>query len=155
MYYCGIDLSTTNSGIVIIDDEENVEYYELISPNKSLDIYQRSVEVIRRVCEVVQKYEIRCVAIESGALFGKGRRNELAMLNGAVFYTLLLLDYSVKLLPPSSLKKFATGNGRASKEEIRKATPSLFIQEVEGVVKKSDDIFDAYWLAKYAKTIHK
>jgi Holliday junction resolvasome RuvABC endonuclease subunit len=73
------------------------------------------------------------------------------MLNGAVFYTLLLLDYSVKLLPPSSLKKFATGNGRASKEEIRKVTPLFFIQEVERVFKKSDDIFDAYWLARKAK----
>ena len=54
---------------------------------------------------------------------------------------------------PQNIKKFATGKGNAKKEEI----VSNFMKEISEkftILKKVDDISDAYYMAKYAKSLH-
>jgi len=150
-YYIGIDSSSTNTGIVVLDTSGNIKDYYLISPNKALDINDRILEILKTFLKILSKYaeDNISVAIESAALYGKGKRNELSMLIGALYYLLRLEDREVFLVPPSKLKKFATGNGRASKEDMESATPTFVVQKFKREFKKVDDVVDAFWLATY------
>ena len=54
---------------------------------------------------------------------------------------------------PQNIKKFATGKGNAKKEDII----ANFVKDVSEnftILKKVDDISDAYYMARYAKTLH-
>jgi crossover junction endodeoxyribonuclease RuvC len=65
-------------------------------------------------------------------------------------FLLLLYDMEVPtvIVPPTSLKKYATGNGSASKERMVKAAQKEFTSSVT-----SDDIADALWLAHLAEGV--
>jgi len=61
----------------------------------------------------------------------------------------------ISIVPPTTLKKFATGNGNAKKEAMFDALPSETKQVFEEKTLKSKgrfDVTDAYWLSKYAMT---
>lgn len=149
-----MDLSSTNTGVVILDEFGTPLEVALISPNKSLKFDDRVVKILEELVNLFSSYKNEyelCVAIESGALYGKGKRNELAMLNGAVYYFLRFNKIETHLVPPSRLKKYATGNGRASKEDMANSAPKKFRERVESLFKKADDVIDAYFLAKYCK----
>jgi Holliday junction resolvasome RuvABC endonuclease subunit len=151
-FYIGIDLSTTSTGVVIIRKEDAYLDYYLITPNKAKCLEDRVVDTLKMLQDVFEDYSDKNikVCIESSALYGKGKRNELAMLNGAVYYYLLLKDIDVTLVPPSRLKKFATGNGRADKSDMLSATPKTIGVLFQSKFKKYDDLVDAYWLAKHS-----
>jgi crossover junction endodeoxyribonuclease RuvC len=53
-------------------------------------------------------------------------------------------------IPPTSLKKFATGQGTASKERMTVAAQ----REWPGVDFPTDDAVDAAWLAALARALH-
>jgi Holliday junction resolvasome RuvABC endonuclease subunit len=156
--YLGLDLSSTNTGLVALTEDGTIVKHALISPNKALNFEERVVETIKTISNIVEeftdsnKYQTLRVAIEGGALYGKGKRNELAMLNGAVYYMFLLRGVDTILVPPSRLKKFATGSGRASKGEMLEALPKLTSSSFQRTYKKYDDVVDAYWLATYRLT---
>jgi Holliday junction resolvasome RuvABC endonuclease subunit len=152
--YVGLDLSSTNSGMVILDYKSSLKEHFLISPTKSKDFSSRVLETLRTIRPIIDKYitdgyNIEA-CIEGGALFGKGKRNELAMLNGCIYYMLLDKDIKTTLVPPSRLKKFATGNGRAGKGDMLEALPKSTSQIFQTTYKKYDDVVDAYFLAQYA-----
>ena len=129
-----------------------------MSPNKTLNFEDRVVETLVQLKEILYGYNLGGtvenldVAIESGALYGKGKRNELAMLNGAVFYALKFKGVKVQLVAPTRVKKFATGNGRAGKEDMLEVLPKATSALFQSKFKKYDDVVDAYHLAKYAFT---
>jgi len=141
----GLDLSTTNSGLVELHNGV-LHKFTLISPNKEKDIYDRSAEVIENILlwDIPSNAKI---VIESGALYGKGKRNELAMLNGAVFYCLKMKGFDVSMIPPSKLKKWAVGKGNAKKEDMRAGIAPLILETFLNKYKKVDDLIDAYFLA--------
>ena len=149
--YIGLDLSTTNSGVVILN--EDVEF-KLFS-HKSKDIYERSEVIIQDIKKYLLpiKSKIKGACIESPAYMAKGKVAELSMLTGAVYYFLRENNVKVALIPPSKLKKHFCGNGRASKEEMIAAAPKELVTIFKKEYKKVDDLVDAYGLAKMAKEI--
>ena len=138
-----------------MDEDEKVAYYELISP-KNKDILVRSHSIYNRVKELGVSLGdigevVDLVVIEGSAMRGLGKVVQLAELNGAVVHA-FLVHWNVVRLAPTSLKKFATGNGRAQKDEMQQATPDEVLQMFSDKYKKHDDLIDAYWLARYGLT---
>lgn len=76
----------------------------------------------------------------------------LAGLHFIVTCNLIELQYEVKIVYPSTLKKFATGKGNASKQEMEHCTPSEILDQFK--CKKIDDLVDAYWLAKMGSDLN-
>jgi Holliday junction resolvasome RuvABC endonuclease subunit len=151
MFYVGIDPSSTNTGLVILGD--GVEKYILISPNKAKDFDGRVVDILKELKAIFDAYkgfDIK-VAMEAPSFMSKGKVSQLAMLSGAIYYFLLVNDIPVELVTPSRLKKFATGNGRATKEDMFQSAPPEVRATVSSKYKKVDDVIDAYFLAKYAE----
>ena len=153
--YIGLDLSSTNTGMAVLGEGGVVLKHFLFSPNKALSFDERVLEILDNILEYIDDelnkgFDI-AVAIEGGAFHGVGKRNELAMLNGVVYYSILRRKISVILVAPSRLKKFATGNGRASKEDMLNVLPDSWIELFKKQYKKYDDVVDAYHLAEFIR----
>jgi len=149
--FIGIDPSSTNTGVVILSASGELKDYVLVSPNKTLNFDERVVYILKVLFEIFNKYNNDAeifVSMEGPALYGKGKRSELAMLAGAIYYFLKYNGVPIVIVPPSKLKKFATGNGRASKEEMGEAAPKKILQRFSKEFKKHDDLIDAYFLAR-------
>ena len=141
----GIDTSTTNTAIVVLDDRNKLIDFTLLNP-KDKDIIKRS----QIICKGVLSYfkgvsHTNCKVGIEGASFGSiGKKDKLVMVMGYVYYHLLLEGFDVILLPPSTIKKQFTGNGRADKAEMTEHVPLDVLKEFKGDHKKTDDLVDAF-----------
>jgi Holliday junction resolvasome RuvABC endonuclease subunit len=67
--------------------------------------------------------------------------------------------YSVDIIAPNAVKKLATGNGKAKKQELYEALPESTQKAFDELgVKKTTgryDLTDAYWIAMAIKEKHK
>ena len=145
MRYIGIDTSTTNTAIVILGENKELLNFVLLRP-QGKDIIVRS----QIICEAVSTHfkgisNTNCKVGIEGASFGSiGKKDKLVMVMGYVYYHLLLEGFDVILLPPSTIKKQFTGNGRADKAEMTEHVPLDVLKEFKGRYKKTDDLVDAY-----------
>lgn len=149
-YYIGIDQSYTSTGIVIIDGIDQLIDYKIITSDKSKSIHQRAHDIAEKIMFKIEQYNDVYIAIE-GLAYGM-RGNATRDLAGLQFVIMdNLLDYNVKIVTPTELKKFATGNGRASKDEMIAKLPE-YILNIFNKIKKSKglaDLADAYHLAMW------
>jgi len=144
MKVLGVDPST-KTGLVWIDDPK-IAMVVLNHPDKrglhrleALDIefrgflhqWQPDLVVIEGY-GYANKYTL-ALMVEIGILFRMALHRA-----GIPFYT----------CPPSVLKKFATGKGNAKKSEVAKAVEGKW-----GFFSPSDDLVDAYVLAKIAQEL--
>lgn len=149
MFYLGLDPSLTNFGVVLFDGNENKIVKSIIlktTPAKIME--ERLLKLTNNVFEIITKIKnpqqsLR-IAIE-GLSFGS-RGQSMAEL-GALHYFLriLMLDNNLKyqVVPPTVLKKFICGTGRAKKEQMLLHAYKRFNVSFE-----SSDICDAYCLAR-------
>lgn len=77
MVICGLDLSTTSSGISIIKDGKLI-YNNNILQNKTIDIYDRIYNMQIEISKILKKYNVDCVAIEDVALNASTRNLDTA-----------------------------------------------------------------------------
>ena len=62
--------------------------------------------------------------------------------------------FDVKILTPSTVKKNATGSGKATKQEMFDSLPEK-VQKMFGSIPKSqgrEDLTDAFWIANMIRT---
>jgi Holliday junction resolvasome RuvABC endonuclease subunit len=96
------------------------------------------------------------ILIEDYSMGSKGKVFHIAENTEVLQYNLYLAGKEYHKIPPTSLKKWATGKGNSDKEKMYEK-----FLEIEGVdlkamfgLKKADsplsDIVDSYFLAKYA-----
>lgn len=66
-------------------------------------------------------------------------------------YMIKFADPTLRVATPTTVKKFATGKGNASKEEIFDALPDRIKEEFSKIPKSKGryDLADAYWLSRY------
>ncbi len=154
MFYLGLDPSLTSFGVVLIDgNTENSSIVQSIilktTPIKSIE--ERIVKLSNNVFDIISKVgepskNLR-IAIE-GLSFGS-RGQAFAEL-GALHYFLriLFMDNKLKyqIVPPTKLKKFVCGTGRAKKDLMLLNAYKKFKVSFE-----SSDICDAYCLARMLK----
>ncbi len=151
MIKIGIDSSTTNTAVVMIEDGSMI-YYKVYSP-KQKDILERSAEIVYHITRIFNKDNLTfkskeiVVGIESASFQSRGMRDKLTMLLGAIYYNIRNAGFDIKLLPPSTIKKQFTGNGKATKLEMEESVPEEVMELFNKISKKTDDLVDAYAIA--------
>lgn len=155
MKILGIDQSYTSSGVVLLEDGELVKGHKFTA-NKESNRFAQAYEIAIHLAEVVDEHEPDIIAIE-GLAFGM-RGNVTRDLGGLQFVIISHLqevkNREVEIVAPTSVKKHATGSGRAKKNEMIDNLPeSVYNYFTELGLKKSTglaDLADAYWIAKTA-----
>lgn len=153
MKILGLDQSFTCSGFVIIEDGKLI-HCEKLKTDKNKNIYERTWQVVKRVRELAAQYKPNYLAIEGLAFAAVG--NATRDLAGLQFAVISILRYEdqidVRVVPPTVVKKHATGKGRVDKMELVEALPPEVREAFDAIgVKKTTglrDLADAYWIAQ-------
>lgn len=156
MKILGIDQSLTSTGWVLLEDGEVVKY-GLITSDKNKSNFQRAIDVADQIsweecCHLPDKIVMEGLPFMS-------RSNVTRDLAGLQF---LVVDRLTKtrrtvedlgIIPPTKLKKFATGSGKASKEEMYEALPPEVKAKFSSTLKTKGryDLTDSYWLALHGE----
>lgn len=157
MIICGIDQSTTSTGITIFSKDKKVIAVELIRiPSRKkgqlIPIEERILSVLNEIEEIVIKYNCSYVFLE-GLSYTRNSTSArpLAGLYYGIIMRLLQLKIPYKSFPPLTIKAFAV-KGNASKEEVFNKVPSkiqeLFLKKTKS---KSSlyDLSDSYFIGLY------
>lgn len=126
----GIDQSMSSTGIVIFEDKSLI-HHEILRTSKNdknpLDLFIRVNEISGGIKNICIEYSVDSVVIEGlgfGAV-GNATRN-LAGLQFCIVTTLVgHLNIEPIIIAPTSLKKQATGNGKASKDDMVEAVKGV------------------------------
>ena len=149
----GIDQSLTGTAYVVMDKHKKIIVHGMIRTTKEDYLQIGCGRISQELKNVVVNCNASLVSIEglSYGSIGNATRN-LAVLMGwiqsAIYYETCWLE-----TPATTLKKYATGNGKAKKHNMLESLPEPFQQEVKDTYRKSgklsglEDIPDAYWLA--------
>jgi len=147
--FLGIDASSTNTGVVALDENGCYLWATLITPNKKLTFEGRVLETFRTLRLLLSKHTIVRAGIEWSSFASRGKVADLAALNGYIYYSLLEQGVEISKLPPSTIKKAYQGKGNCKKEDMELATPSEIVSKFLLLSpKKIDDLVDAYAIAK-------
>jgi Holliday junction resolvasome RuvABC endonuclease subunit len=156
MKILGIDQSLTSTGWCLLEDGELSEY-GLIGSDKNANKFYRMKRVAYELWAKALTKRADIISLE-GLPFGNLPGNvgkDLAGLQAAIVIELQedrhALDENLFLVPPTTIKKFATGSGKAKKEDMFEALPDIIKAKFSSTPKSRGryDITDAYWLAKY------
>lgn len=102
------------------------------------------------------------IFLEDYAIAAKGRVFDIAENTGILKFWLYEHSYKFNLIPPTTLKKFATGKGNAKKEimyeSFLKLTLNYTLQQVlfpkrSKICSPVTDIVDAYFLCNYGLSL--
>lgn len=144
MYYIGIDLSLSGTGIVVLDKDSNIFLEQLSQTNSKDSIEDRFLKIEKDILMIIDNYCPRYINIEGLSFSSNGQSTlDLAGLHFVIRTTLRKNNIPFNVTSPGSLKKFITGKGNAKK--------NLMLKEVYkkwGVDLSDDNICDAFCLAK-------
>jgi len=157
MKILGIDQSYTSTGVVLLEDGALLKGHKF-SANKTMNRFGQAYEIAIHLAGIVDEFKPDVIAIE-GLAFGM-RGNVTRDLGGLQFVIISHLQEvkgrEIEIIAPTSAKKFATGSGRAKKEEMIESLPESVHSYFVGLgVKKTTglgDLADAYWIAKTAES---
>ena len=159
-YYLGIDQSYTSTGLVLIDPRGHIVNHTVVGTLKSEGDYFDRARMIAEM--VASNYETQRefisddieVALEGLAFSIRGHTLiNLAGLQFMIVNALKNLDCSPLIHTPSTVKKFATGSGKAKKDDMWEALPEKVKKMFENIPKSQgrEDLVDAYWISMKTK----
>ena len=148
----GIDPSLTSTGLALIDALTGTAYTAAVtSKGKKTDTLVMQSERIRdltdRICDYVRAADPALVVIESATFSTRNdtSAHRRAGLWWSVVNDLVAEDFSVVMLSPAEVKKFATGKGNAGKDMMVARAATTWGEETLGT--NINDIADALFLA--------
>ena len=142
MRYVGLDLST-KTGLVILDESGQVIKAEEITTKEKNDP-QRMIILTEKIMSHLKDDDV--IAIEGFSYGSRGRGISFQFGYGyAVRIALFTANKPFLIVTPSQVKKYATGKGNSSKDNM-----ILPIFKKWGFEHDSDNVRDAYVLAKIA-----
>jgi Holliday junction resolvasome RuvABC endonuclease subunit len=171
----GIDYSLNGPAICVIDTEKeflfkNCSFYFLTDIKKNATVflnnihgenfseYNQDCERYDTISEWVMRVCVGCeqVALEGYAYNAQGRVFHIAENTGILKYKLWQNSIPVEIVPPSHVKKIATGKGNADKEGMYDAflketfisLKDIITPNRSGVVNPVSDLVDAYYICK-------
>lgn len=173
MRIVGIDYSLT-SPCICVSETEDIEFakcnFYYLTDNKKLDIdvdnihgdlHQDYVIEEQRYYNITQWVlshlkEGDYVFMEGYSMGSTGRVFNIAENAGLLKHYLWKRNYLFTIIPPTVIKKFATGKGNSNKEKLQQS----FIEETGYNIKDrlkltdkqwnpSSDIIDSYYICKY------
>ena len=123
--------------------------------------HERMKSIISSLIDELKVYDEDevIVSLENISYGSAGQVSSLAMLLGRLYQAINenLPHALINLVEPSSLKKFATGSGRADKDMIEDAIPEIEKCKIKTLCDfdvdektKMDDVYDSYFLAMYS-----
>lgn len=153
MAFVGIDQSYTGFGLIIINAQTGEHHAHL--GKFDLAKYPHQQARLRAIenwlLDNLQGWLVDGIAMEgynAGAKFGREMSGELGATVKRALYERHAQQLLPTVIPPTSLKKFATGSGTAKKAEML-----LGVYKRWGAEFKDDNLADAYVLAKIAECI--
>ncbi|MEY3376100.1 MAG: hypothetical protein RL463_405 [Bacteroidota bacterium] len=175
----GIDYSMTSPAICIYDPSKEFKFdncevyfmtqlkkYEIDHKNihgrllEYTDAMERYDKISSFFIDRVLDNNVQYVYIEDYSMGSKGKVFNIAENTGILKYRLWNLQVPVECVPPTVIKKFATGKGNADKErmqEVFESENSIRLKAELNMTEKqwnpSSDIIDAYWICKYGFTL--
>lgn len=148
----GIDMSLTKTGIVILDDTENVVSQIVKSPAAPRDVKSRMHrfrQIVRDISAVVIDANPVVICIEAYAFSrNMSGHSDLVEAGGLLRSHLVFHGYTLYEVPPTTLKKWGAGSGKGDKTPMIAAMVKRY-----GVMFETNDEYDAYGLARMAKQI--
>lgn len=145
MKYVGIDPST-KTGMVMIGETGCLIYRSEIRPKVEKDP-ERFMDIAKQILLNLSEGDIICIEGFSYGSKGKGVSTQYG-IGWLIRAELIRNGYTYIDIPPTSVKKFATGKGNTKKDEM-----VLPIYKKWGFEHSSDNVRDAYVLAQMAKAI--
>jgi len=142
----GVDPSLTATALVRLDERDNFASQVVKSNNTGI---KRLIDIERAVFREAQG--VNLVAIEGYAFGAQASREALGELGGVLKLCLYECKVPTIVIPPNSVKKFATGRGNAKKDEMRLAVYKKWGLD-ERDLKTADEV-DAYVLARIALVV--
>jgi len=151
----GIDQSYTSSGYCVINEAGDLLHFGKIKSNKEQTTYQRALNTALTICELIDLHKPSEVNLE-GLAFGI-RGDATRDLAGLLFTIINVVALkhpaiTVTTYAPTSVKKSATGTGKAKKNDMIAALPEVIRNEIlaAGFKKTTGlgDLADAYFIAK-------
>jgi len=176
MIIAGIDYSMTSPAICIYDTDtefkfENCDFYFMTQLKKYDDVPLENVHghyfeyddsmnrydlISSHFIDRILDSGVVHVFIEDYSMGSKGKVFNIAENTGILKYRLWLLQIPVTTVPPTVIKKFATGKGNANKErmqEVFEEENAVRLKDVLSMTEKqwnpSSDLIDAYYICKY------
>jgi Holliday junction resolvasome RuvABC endonuclease subunit len=151
MKIVSVDQSFCNCAVVFLNDGAIADF-KIIKSDKTQDIFERAHYITNQLINITNLYKPDHVALEGLSLsnFGNATRD----LAGLQFVIVSMLrfyhGYNIIIIPPKTVKKIATGNGNASKDDMIEHLPKIVREEFAAIgYKKSTglkDLADAYWI---------
>lgn len=121
--FVGIDPSFTNTGFVALNEGCGIILSRTLQASCPRDWRERTRNIIKLRHELKVAFDLipwpTCVVMEGhayGSLFLTYAFGELGFA-----YQRILLDHNAYIIPPTTIKKFITGYGRADKERVANA----------------------------------
>lgn len=180
MNIIGIDYSMTSPGVCIFDGNQYIYHafastkkhngevlkndnhcfylHPAIKPEQFNYRYDRFRAVAKFVMTIIEKYENPVLYIEGYSMGSTGARILDIAEHGATL-RLALFDQNIRPIevPPTTLKKFATGKGNAKKEQMNNSfidkngfsIGQVLFNDKEQIKSPVNDLVDAYWLVQY------
>jgi len=117
----------------------NLEACGTIRPKRTDEFSTRLVTLHQGLGEILEANKPDVVAVES-VFFSKHPRAALQLghVRGVLLLAAAERQIEIFEYPPATVKKAVTGNGRASKEQVRQMVQLLLGAEVSGAADKSD-----------------
>lgn len=149
-FYVGIDQSYSGTGLVIAETNAlggiaKTKAYEFKAGTSKMQFPKRMTILVSQMDEALSEIDRdRATVIMEGAAYAAEFNTfMLGQLAGVILYYLDNAGFKdVHLIQPTTLKKFFSGSGRATKADMAEAGKQLW-----GFTNKSDNIVDAYALA--------
>ena len=152
MYYMGLDLSLTGTGIVGVDDACTIIFQEKLSPPSGCMGVDRLYLLSNELDHLLDKYsDIKYACIE-GPAYGRGeggRLFEIGEWTGIVKLALFKRSIPMIIATPLQLKKYVSGQGKGGKELIILDVFKNFHVEI-----RDNDLADAYVLSRIMHDYH-
>lgn len=158
MIVIGVDQSYTSTGFTTYDSINNIVIEcGLIKSPIALDKFDRARYVADTLSVICKQYNPLLIGLEGLAFGMRGdATRDLAGLQWLIVDEFRRNKFEVMIISPKSVKKVATGSGKAKKEEMYAALPDSVKEKfIKSGAKKSTglyDLTDSYFLAKIAAT---
>lgn len=148
----GLDLAPNATGAVIIGGDGKFLYWETITSPSILNPYRRIQYTQGRIRTLVEVFKIKEAAIEDYAHAQHGRGDATVREQGGIIKNMLIeMRIKVFLYNISTIKKFAVGDGKADKDEMKEA----FIKLTKKRKDITEHVIDAYFIAQIHYTNHR
>lgn len=145
--FLGIDQSLSGTGLCLLTPDAQVKTLLTVAPGKTRE--GPRLALIKNRVSFFLNLGVTSACMEGYAYNAIGRVFELGEVGGVVKLAATEAHVALSVVPPTLLKKFATGNASADKDEVMAAAEALM-----GAPPGDDNQADAYFLALIALSLH-